>query len=847
MREPLISPLNEGWEVAPMGGPFVPACVPGTVAQAVVQATSRGVAEAGSVGAQVELANQRYDGQEYTFRCRFPSRPCAAGERLVLRFGGIATVADVTLNGAAIVASTSMYARHDVDVSSMIHEENELLIHCRPLQQALKARRPRPRWRTKVVAEQQLRWFRTTMLGRAPGFAPGPEPVGPWRPVELIRWQRVEVHGWQRRVHETTVDLSFHVRADDEAARPRRGRLVLVGATGTHSAGLAFEPDGDGLRAYATLAVPDAELWWPHTHGPPHLYAMRVELVLADGGTVELQDEAVGFRTVETASQPAGDSGLALRVNGVAVFCRGAIWTPPDAVTLNGDPTERLRLLRDAGFNMIRVAGTMYYEDARFHAACDALGLMVWQDMMFANMDYPFEDEAFLKTVTSEARTELTRLSAHASTIVLCGNSEIEQQVAMLGMKPSEGRANFFATQLPAIARECGVDSPYVPSAPCGGDLAFRTSRGVANYFGVGAYRRPLEDARRAQVRFASECLAFSHVPEPERIDEMAARTPGGISPIHPEWKRGVPRDAGAGWDFEDVRDHYLKLLYGVDPVDLRYADAERYFELSRLVTGEAMAEVFGEWRRAASPCNGGIILWASDLAPGAGWGILDSQGAPKAAYWFLRRALQPVTLWTTDEGLDGVDIHVANDSPVPVDARLRVALYRDGERKTAEGTLHIALPAHGTACYGAEYILGRFADAAYAYRFGPPGHDVVAASLYITDYALPCAQAFRFPAGRPLRRAPVQDLGLRGEAYVLQDGSVDLYLTARALAYGVRIVAAGFEPADNYFHLEPGVRRRVALTPAANGATFQGVSISAVNAEGRVVAVAMAAEEAAA
>jgi beta-mannosidase len=289
---------------------------------------------------------------------------------------------------------------------------------------------------------------------------------------------------------------------------------------------------------------------------------------------------------------------------------------------------------------------------------------------------------------------------------------------------------------------------------------------------------------------------------------------------VHPEWKRGVPRDAGAGWDFEDVRDHYLKLLYGVDAVDLRYADAERYFELSRLVTGDVMAEVFGEWRRAASPCQGGIILWASDLAPGAGWGILDSQGTPKAAYWFLRRALQPIALWTTDEGLDGVDIHVANDSPVPLDARLRVALYREGERKVGEGTLHIALPAHGGATYGAEYILGRFADAAYAYRFGPPGHDVVAASLYITDYSLPCAQAFRFPLGRPMRRVAMPDLGMKVEACASGDGFVDLFLSARALAYGVRVVAPGFAPKDNYFHLEPGVRRRVTLVPVAPGSS---------------------------
>src|SRR5260370_9649481 len=243
--------------------------------------------------------------------------------------------------------------------------------------------------------------------------------------------------------------------------------------------------------------------------------------------------------------------------------------------------------------------------------------------MMFANMDYPFEDPGFRQTVCAEAEAELSRLSRHPSSAIIWGNSEIEQQVGMLGLDPSLGRGPFFGAELPRIVAGCCPGVPYIPSAPCGGDLPFRTRCGVANYFGVGAYMRPLEDVRRAEVRFASECLAFANVPEPEMLDEMALATPGGISLTHSAWKRGVPRDSGVGWDFEDVRDYYLKLLYSVDPVVLRYVDAGRYLELSRMVSGEVMAEGVGEWRRPASPCGGGIILCCADLQPGAGWGIL--------------------------------------------------------------------------------------------------------------------------------------------------------------------------------------------------------------------------------
>jgi beta-mannosidase len=98
--------------------------------------------------------------------------------------------------------------------------------------------------------------------------------------------------------------------------------------------------------------------------------------------------------------------------------------------------------------------------------------------------------------------------------------------------------------------------------------------------------------------------------------------------------------------------------------VALRSIDPERYLELSRSVSGEVMAELFGEWRRTDSPCGGALVLWLKDLVAGAGWGVLDHRGEPNAANHHLRRALAPVAVWSTDEGLGGIVAHVANDGP---------------------------------------------------------------------------------------------------------------------------------------------------------------------------------------
>jgi beta-mannosidase len=437
--------------------------------------------------------------------------------------------------------------------------------------------------------------------------------------------------------------------------------------------------------------------------------------------------------------------------------------------------------------------------------------VLVWQDLMFANFDYPIDDEGFREQVEREVREVLARVAGRPSTAVLCGNSEVEQQVAMLGLDPALGRGELFGEIVPRLAADARLDAVWVPSAPSGGVLPFRPGSGVANYFGVGAYRLPLDDARRSGVRFASECLAFANVPD----DDAVAFA-------------GVPRDVGADWDFADVRDHYLAELLGVDPAALRRADPERYLELSRAVTGEVMAETFGEWRRAGSPCGGGLVLWLRDVLPGSGWGVLDHAGAPKVAYHHLRRALAPVAVWTTDERLGGLMIHAANDGPEPLAARVRIALYA-GERRLDEAAEDVVIAPHGSWQRDAEAMLGRFADVSWAYRFGPSAHDAVV--VVLERDGVPLSQSVRFPAGRPLEPLAAAVLGLEAE---LEGGQ--LTLRSRRLAYGVRIHVPGFLPADDALCVEPGVPRTVALRAAAGSReAAPGGTLTALNLAGRV------------
>src|SRR5207237_2847281 len=147
----------------------------------------------------------------------------------------------------------------------------------------------------------------------------------------------------------------------------------------------------------------DKPLWWPHTHGTPHLEACRLELRLGDEW-ITVDCGRVGFRDIRLDTE---GGGVRFIVNGVPIFCRGACWTTLDILRLRGDSGSLRRALetaRDAGANMLRVGGTMAYETEDFYRICDELGILVWQDFMFANMDYPMGDAQFRADVEAEPR-----------------------------------------------------------------------------------------------------------------------------------------------------------------------------------------------------------------------------------------------------------------------------------------------------------------------------------------------------------------------------------------------------------------------------------------------------------
>ncbi len=794
---------------------WFPANVPGTVASAL--------------RAQGKWDYQQpvdVDAQDWWYRTTFPASSRTEGETCFLCFDGLATLAEVWLNGERILSSDNMFRSYRVNVAPMLRNENEMVIRFHSLTADLKKRRPRPRWKTSLVNSQQLRWQRTSLLGRIPGWSPPVPVTGPWREVRL-ECAPVLLSDIQRTAVLDGGDgiVTFSARVDS-AVKISSARLHVGG----HETPLELRNNGGHLVLSGEQRVANPELWWPHTHGTPCLLDCKVVLESASGRH-EFPAGRVGFRRIEIRSDP----GFAIQVNGEPVYCRGACWTTSDIFTLSGTEDSLrhdLLLARDAGMNMLRIGGTMTYESEAFYRLCDELGILIWQDFMFANMDYPVDDPTFAQNIATEARQQLDRLARHPCVAVYCGNSEIEQQASMLGMDRALWRNRWFGEELPALCHERHPGVAYVPSTPSGGVLPFHVRTGVTHFYGVGAYLRSTRELRQADVKFTSECLGFANIPEPEAMDEIM----GGLMPVthHPRWKQRVPRDTGAGWDFEDVRDHYLREVFAVDPVALRSFDMPRYLELSRLTSGEMMARTFAEWRSGHSRNAGALVWFFKDLWPASGWGIVDSSGIPKAAYYQLRRAWQTRQLILTDEGLDGLHLHFVNETNAPVEGFVEVQLLREPHSIIFRQEVGLIVDRRSLQMRSVDEILGSFHDVNYAYRFGPQAHHVVMATWFDKQHQV-ISEAFHFTRSRDPEPQPLSAVALQSSAEFLSDGRYRVTLQSDRFLHSVRLSAQGFLPNDNYFHLAPARRKVVTFAPIGDPRSTFRASIEALNLMGEV------------
>lgn len=739
-----------------------------------------GLTEQLTVGSLVNCAEP--DQFDWWFTAEFHS-PVPS----IMVFASVFGCANVWLNETKVAVFDNAFRPWQIPVGGL-ELRHGIALHFPSLTTQVIQSHGRSRWRTNLVTNQHLRSHRVSLAGRIPGWFNRTPLVGIRGPVTVTPNEQATA-----TTLITLVDNErAHLRVSVKTSSPVEELTVAIGA---RSCVVPFSLDDEGeWSAEVVLDCSSLDRWLPHTHGEPVLH--NIWITLGRNTTVQRK---VGFKSVAFDQ----DTGQFI-VNGVTVFCRGACWVALQAaeVETKFDMEERLLQVRDAGFNMLRVVGTSCYEGDLFYDLCDRLGILVWQDLPFANMAYP-DSEGFTNSVYRELAWQSSRLAWHACLTVICGNSDSEQQATLLGLHEVKRTQQLFTTTMQGWSAELFPSQTYIPSAPGFGPLPTHLSAGVSSFFGVGAYRRSVNDRSVEQVRFASECLGFANLPDFASMNDLFGSSLP--SPTGENWKSGTPRDNGVGWDFDDIRDHYTSQLFAVNTLELRMHDLPRYFELSRLASGVAMAAVFSRWRATRSQCQGALIWMMHDIKPGAGWGLVDALGRPKPAYHLVRSVLHPVQVLVTDENFDGHNIHLINEQNIEVFGVLTIVLVLLDGRAGGKVVRNVVLPPRSVQVHAVDGIFDRFQDTTWSYRFGPPAFRAVAADLLLSN-------------GTSIQHvATVGSAGIEMGGDILltaclvnHAGSDRLQLDSDRFLEWARIESEGLECIDNYVHVIPGISRQI-------------------------------------
>ncbi|HEU4578624.1 MAG TPA: glycoside hydrolase family 2 protein [Polyangiaceae bacterium] len=744
--------------------------------------------------------------RDWEYRSALPAADeLLAHERIDLVFEGLDTYASVRLNDAPILEADNQYRAWRVPVKQWLHAgENTLVVRFRSALREGKAAHDRLGY--DLPAPNDTGEPRVSMFTRkAPyhyGWDWGPRLVtsGIWRPVRLEAWDGArldDLHVVTRSLSDERAELVVEATIEATRAAPGTLELGLAGSAPLARVEAALVPGSNVVRA--DLHIDHPQLWWPNGLGAPHLYT--IEAALSQGSVARAKRQLrVGLRTLEVEHRPdAEGKSFRVLINGAPVFMKGANYIPQDSFLprVNGERYERLlRAVRAANMNLLRVWGGGVYEDDRFYELCDQLGILVWQDFMFACSQYP-SDAAFLDNVRQEARQVVRRLRNHPSLALWAGNNENEWawrdwgwQQQLTEAQLAEQRAGYerlFHELLPEIVAQEDPGRFYTRSSPSANDDAVAPNQpgfGDMHYWGVWHSEEPYERYADNVSRFMSE-YGFQSFPELATIGRFAAPE---------DWQL----------DSEVLRAHQRhprgnQLIATYLERDFRKPrDFESFTYVSQVLQATVI-QFAAEAHRRKMGYNGGSLYWQlDDCWPAASWSSIDYFGRWKALQYYARRFFAPVLVSVTEEQ-GRLRVYGISDRRAPTPARLALRLLDFEGNVFFEKVLDVSLGANSSQLQfeaSAAEVLGDRARTR-----------VVFAAELFEGGQRSSRSLFYFAKARELE---LPDPELRLERGAARAEGTSLELRARRLARAVWLSSPGSDGhfSDNYFDLLPGEQR---------------------------------------
>ncbi len=670
----LVIPINTGWQFREAGkDAWYNATVPGCVHIDLL--ANRLIDD--PFYRDNEQKQQWIGKTDWEYQTHFAvTRDVLDREHLELLFEGLDTYAEVYLNGTLILNADNMFRMWRVDCKHLLKiGDNTLRVRFRspineilPLMAKMKYQLPAP----NDQGEKTSPYTRKAPYQYGWDWGPRFVTSGIWRPVFLEAWDRARVSNVQivtKRITPAAASLAANVEIEADAS----GTAILVVRNQTNKTVVAEKElslDKGINRIPIDFALPRPQLWWPNGLGAHPLYSFQVQLMI-DGKLVDQKGTRTGVRSLELRQQPdeAGKS-FTFFINGIPVFAKGANWIPADSFPTRITRAKYRELVssaRDANMNMLRVWGGGIYESDDFYDACDEMGILVWQEFMFACSMYPANPE-FLDNIRHEAIDNVTRLRNHPSIVLWCGNNEIETAWQHWGWKQTlpaslwDDYKKLFHGVLAEVTAALDPSRPYWPSSPSSNleDDPDSQRIGDVHYWQVWHAAAPFSEYEKQHPRFMSE-YGFQSFPQIGTVKTYTLPNERDIqSPVmlaHQRHPRGN----------QLIREYMLREY--PQPKDF-----ESFLYVSQVLQADGI-RTGAEHLRRIMPHNMGSLYWQiDDCWPVASWSSIDYYGRWKALQYYARRFYTSLLISPHVE--DGrLKFYIVSDQPKPAPAKIHVAL----------------------------------------------------------------------------------------------------------------------------------------------------------------------------
>lgn len=627
--------LNGQWKMQKAGdNEWITATVPGTVYADLLQAKKMPDPFWKDNELQAMALMENDFIYERTFSVSADFLQCDA---IKLCCFGLDTVAEITLNGKKLAHVDNMHRTWEFAVDTLLQQgENHLQIYFfSPLKEI------RARYATLPAegSEECTVGFPTLRKAHCQfGWDWGPRmpDAGIWRDITLVGYTAARLR--TVAVHQT--------HSEGQVVLTLNPEIECLGTADITAHAVVTAPDGEKIAATyengrLTATIKNPALWWPNGLGAQPLYTVCVQLQDEQGNEVDSWQQHIGLRTmaVERNKDEWGES-FAHCVNGVSFFAMGADYIPEDSVLGRRTVERTRRLLEDcalANYNVIRVWGGGCYPDDWFFDICDELGLVVWQDYMFACAVYNLTPD-FEESIMEELRDNITRIRHHACIGLLCGNNEMEMFVKQDKWVLNHGQKadyiKMYEYLFPKLTQQLAPQSFYWPASPSSGgsfEDPNAPDKGDVHFWEVWHGNKPFDEYQKHYFRYLSE-FGFESFPCIKTIDSFAPKDEQNIFSYTMEKHQKKPGANG-------------KIVSYLSQTYLYPAEFNMLVYASQLLQAEAVGYGVEHLRRHRGRCMGAVYWQVNDCWPVASWSSIDYFGRWKALHYYAKRFFAPVLL----------------------------------------------------------------------------------------------------------------------------------------------------------------------------------------------------------